>query len=302
MVVASTQLDGSFGLSITCVVSLRNPWWVFPPAVMTPDATPSPMPWSGVGSSDDAGTQHIDEEEEEVEEEDSATSSAGYGTLSTEQELPQYSDVTDAAVPLVAVEDDVTLHIRAGSTPTSVTGTPPPPLLAPAAELGSFHGQSPSSGVSDVVATIARLQPLSLAGDDCPAGRARARLGSKPGDWARYSISLAVAEGERMRKADVSNERRRRLMIFHWQAVQTSLQVCRALRCPGLCRTVSRQRQCESCACCCYCSCCCCCHCFCSKRARRGCETCSEMTVKTTSLSHGELTHTSGSPVNACGC
>lgn len=69
--------------------------------------------------------------------------------------------------------------------------------------------------------------PARLAAElleDSPAGRARARLGSKTGDWTKFSIAIAAAEGQRMRGADAADERRRRLVQGHWAACVTSLQ------------------------------------------------------------------------------
>jgi hypothetical protein len=61
--------------------------------------------------------------------------------------------------------------------------------------------------------------------DDSPAGRARARLGSKTGDWTRFSIAVAAAEGQRMRQSDMTDDKRRRLVLVHWAAVHGNLQV-----------------------------------------------------------------------------
>ncbi len=126
-----------------------------------------------------------------------------------------------------APEDDKSKPDLAGSDSDSVTeaeGTPR--VVEGAGGPGpDADAKAPSTPPSKPGAQGPPPPGASGGMPEGPAARAAQRLGTKQGDWARYSIALAAAEGERMRKSDQADDRRKRLMLFHWLAVQSNLQV-----------------------------------------------------------------------------
>jgi hypothetical protein len=239
---------------------------LFPPAVMTPDATPSPSPWGAVKGKPAtavresrlrAAVSMAEVSPDTAVESDSASrapDTAGVNqSLSTARSRsPSRSrshsrsrsvsasegdnsagnmdeddrDRSDEYSRSSTANDDSYTHSDSDDDAVSRDPSSGPTAITDAAPTDVTLVTPTKSRTLTKASTVAARQQLTLAPpEDSPLSRARARLGSKTGDWTRYTVALAAVEGERMRKGDLIDERRRRLMQFHWLAVQSSVQV-----------------------------------------------------------------------------